>query len=90
MSDDEDAAEIGGYFGWTFANIHDPLLLPQQNGRWVWIPDDDRPEEPYDDTKDHDPCPDCNPKGKGRDPGWYQPLVGPKVPCTWCEGAGWL
>ena len=60
------------------------------NGRWVWIPDDDVPDQPYDDAKDHQPCDDCNPKGKGRTPGWYVPFSGPMEPCKRCEGAGWL
>lgn len=60
------------------------------NGRWVFIPDDAKPDQPYDDHKDHTPCPECNPKGKGKTPGWYQPLTGPSEHCKWCEGAGWL
>lgn len=36
------------------------------NGRWVFIPDDDRPDQPHDDAKDHDPCPECNPKRQGQ------------------------
>lgn len=41
------------------------------------------PEPPYDDAKDHTRCPDC--KGKGS----YQPLVGPPIHCSACDGSGW-
>lgn len=67
-----------------------PMIGTGGNGKWVWVPDDDRPDPPHDDSKDHDPCPECNPQGKGKTPGWYQPLTGPAEHCKWCEGAGWL
>lgn len=47
-------------------------------------------EPPYDDSKDHDPCPDCNANKKGFRPGWYVPLVGPAIMCDRCDGAGWV
>jgi hypothetical protein len=55
------------------------------------LPQDESEEDPdYDDSKDHTACSDCNPNGKGRTPGWYQPLVGPPVLCDRCDGAGWV
>ncbi len=42
-------------------------------------------DEPYDDSRDHERCPDCP-----GTPGWYTPLVGPRQLCDTCGGAGWL
>lgn len=60
-----------------------------ENGRWVWVPDDDQPDPPYDNSKDHQWCPDCNYDGKGKDPGWYNGAT-LREHCKRCDGAGWL
>lgn len=52
--------------------------------------DDSGPEEPYDDSKDHDPCKSCNVGGKNPDAGWYVPFMGPRIKCDDCDGAGWV
>jgi len=40
------------------------------------------PDEPYDDSQDHEACPDCG--TSGRDP------VYPTDWCELCDGSGWL
>lgn len=78
--------EPGKWYGGTFATAPpevpvDPFAPPSVG------PD---LEPPYDDSKDHDPCPDCNRDGKGMTPGWYTPFVGPPIYCETCDGAGWV
>ena len=67
----------------------DPYFPGDGNGKWVWVPDDDQPDQPHDDSKDHVPCPDCNYDGKGKDPGWYNGAT-LREHCKRCDGAGWL
>lgn len=68
---------------------------------WLWaahacedtqpgIKDGSDDDVPYDDSKDHDPCPDCNRDGKSPNAGWYCPFVGPRMKCDTCDGAGWV
>ena len=48
--------------------------------------DEDADDEPYDDSKDHDPCPDC---AHTSDPGWYVGLNG-REHCKTCDGSVWV
>lgn len=64
-------------------------LEEDEVGDWNDEPSgEDTEEAPYDDSKDHDPCPDCNKSGKNPDAGFYVPLVGPRIVCDRCDGSG--
>jgi hypothetical protein len=46
---------------------------------------DEDEDEPYDDSQDHDPCPECHgTKFPGRD------VVDPSRTCPRCDGASWV
>lgn len=72
--DGDDDCKIEG-----LGDVPDSVLLEMS----AVMGSDDDDDEPYDDSKDHQRCPDC--KGSG----WYVGLHDREY-CPTCDGSGWL